>query len=71
MPIMPVMRSIRQHHCLGCGRELEGAELSRPIPGDAVICKECNHIMIFNYQSKLREPTTRERADVAKLIQSQ
>lgn len=57
-------------HCLGCGKLFdEATQVGRgnaaPRPGDATICLECGHVMMFDKNRRVREPTGRELIDLA------
>jgi hypothetical protein len=68
--------STTQHtesHCLNCGAKLdasstfgvgEGKEV-RPGEGDMTVCFMCRHVMIYNADLSLRNPTDEEVVDIA------
>ena len=55
--------------CLNCGKNLNMAagvvdilspDEHHPEPGDATICIDCSHVMVFDKNLNLREPTISE-----------
>jgi len=56
-----------QHHrtpkcfCPNCGYELSAATgFAKPKAGDATLCLNCGHFMIFTHRLRLRKPTSAE-----------
>jgi hypothetical protein len=50
--------------CTSCGKRLDAAShldgKSVPVPGDATVCIECGHVMVFGENMRLRDPTPQE-----------
>lgn len=59
----------RQNHCIECGELLDGATAvdgeGEPNSGDATICIYCGHIMVFDENQRLRNPTREEMIELA------
>jgi Zn ribbon nucleic-acid-binding protein len=36
-----------------------------PKPGDFSVCLECGHVMVYDYELKLREPTSADLIEIA------
>ncbi len=59
--------------CLSCGKTLDAAacidsvngEAIAPDPGTITVCIDCGHVMIFDDDLRLREPTDEEREQIA------
>jgi hypothetical protein len=55
--------------CTNCGKKLNAATSpfaqDNPAPGDATVCIKCNHIMIFDENMRLRNPTDEEFDEIA------
>jgi hypothetical protein len=60
---MPEMR------CTNCGKTVTHAAGINtdvcPVPGDGSICIDCGHLMIWNENLELRNPTDKEILDFA------
>jgi hypothetical protein len=55
--------------CLSCGHVVSAAfsadeDDNPPRGGNATICIQCGHAMIFNEDLTLREPTEEEKAEI-------
>ena len=68
------MSTIGKHvpaaHCTACGKRVDAASCLReddayPEPGDATVCLECGHLMIFTDGLGLRDPNAAEAHDLA------
>jgi len=73
---MKLGKSVRtkRDYCLNCGELLDGVtsivhdgakEDIKPKPGDMTVCAYCRHLMIYDDDGKLREPTFTEIAEIA------
>ena len=55
--------------CLACGYEADAASCvgsdDRPAPGDATLCLNCGHLMIFDGSLRFREPSKAELVEFA------
>lgn len=55
--------------CLNCGKRLKLASSittdARPDPGDATVCLDCGHVMVFADDLSVREPTDAEVIELA------
>jgi hypothetical protein len=57
--------------CLNCGREMDAAFAVQednhipPTPGSVAICFDCSHIMVYDDDLKLREPSDKDIKDIA------
>jgi hypothetical protein len=62
-------RHITPSACTNCGEILDGATSvgcdGGPDPGDLTICIICGHLMVFDDNLKLRDPTGAEMVDAA------
>ncbi len=59
---------IAESQCLNCGKRLDCATHvgpHQPKPGDATICLDCGHIMVFAQDMTLRNPTDEEMLTIA------
>ena len=58
-----------EQRCLNCGHRLNAAssffDETPPHPGDATVCIECGHVMVFGDDMKMREPTGAEVVELA------
>ena len=67
----------RHHHrvaeskCTNCGKRMTAASTPddrptrAPSPGDVAVCLYCHHLMIYDADMSLRDPTSDELAEVA------
>ena len=55
--------------CLNCGKELDAASGlehdSTPSPGDMTVCLYCHHVMVYESELTLRNPTDAEVVEIA------
>jgi hypothetical protein len=55
--------------CTNCGKALDRAagidNDAQPEPGDASICIECGHLMVWDENLELRDPTDKEIYELA------
>ena len=56
--------------CLSCGKGLDaaaqiGAGMPSPSEGDVTVCLYCRHVMIYNADLSLRNPTDAEVVEIA------
>jgi len=57
--------------CTSCGKILDAANAisedgaGKPDPGDATVCLMCGHIMVFDDNLRLRDPTAAEQENFA------
>jgi hypothetical protein len=62
-------RHIPKSACTNCGKVLDGATCvgtdAAPDPGDATICINCGHLMVFDAALGLRELTAEEIRQMA------
>ena len=67
-------QNIGQHvpeaHCTACGKMVNAASCVKddeayPEPGDATVCLDCGHLMIFTDGLGLRDPNDEEMRDLA------
>jgi hypothetical protein len=68
---MKIGRDLRvpMSRCTNCGEENDGAlgigVDKSPRPGDYSLCIECGHLMVFDEQLKVRDPTSAELDAIA------
>src|SRR4051812_10831976 len=61
---------VKPQLCLKCGyatdraSSIGGLKPRGPKPGDVTVCIQCTHIMLFNPDLTLRDPTTEELRDI-------
>jgi hypothetical protein len=72
------MHELPESACLACGKKLDAAtsmtDDAYPKPGDATICLDCGHLMVFAGDLTLRAPNDAEMYELAghsKLLQTQ
>ena len=55
--------------CTGCSKEVDMAscigEEAKPKAGDVTVCIDCGHIMVFDEDRLLRDPTDSEAVGIA------
>lgn len=55
--------------CLACGKKLDASTSTegdhKPSPGDATVCLECAHLMMYADDMTLRELTDEEMIEIA------
>jgi hypothetical protein len=60
---------VPRSRCLHCGMALDMAldvwGTNPPKPGDATICVECGHLMVFGKKMRLRNPRRAEQIKMA------
>jgi hypothetical protein len=68
--ILGEMTDMPEHACLNCGSINDALsaiaeEKVKPSPGDATICIKCGHLMIFDDNLQVRNPTSEELIELA------
>jgi len=65
------MHELPLSYCLCCNKRLDGASAvtddgnPRPEPGNFTICVYCSHLMVFDADLKVRQPTDEEIREAA------
>lgn len=63
-------QQIPEAACIGCGCKTNaatpiGADNAFPQAGDATVCLQCGHIMVYNADLSLRDPIDKEMHAIA------